>query len=40
MPPGRADQLDPPAPLAATLTLTFVFFWLPLGIAATIWWKS
>lgn len=38
MPPGRAIQPDPPPPVAAALLLAFLFFWLPLGIAATIWW--
>jgi hypothetical protein len=27
---------DPPAPIAAALLLGFLFFWLPLGIAAII----
>lgn len=38
MAPDRAPPPDPPAPLAAALLLAFLFIWLPLGIAATIWW--
>lgn len=42
MTPDRATQngsglADPPAPIAAALLLGFLFFWLPLGIAAIIW---
>ncbi|WP_288016471.1 hypothetical protein [Microcystis phage Mae-JY04] len=37
-PPNGSATADPPAPIAAALLLGFLFFWLPLGIAATIWW--
>ncbi len=35
--PNDSGMADPPAPIAAVLLLGFLFFWLPLGIAAIIW---
>jgi len=35
-PPNGSTTADPPAPIAAALLLGLIFFWLPLGIAATI----